>query len=308
MSEEEEATPAWPSPPNPLPHAVVEGEKEGTALSDTPRRRRSPIIGGGGGQNRSLRVDIVTIFPEMVSGAAGFSIAGRAQAAGLLDVRVHNLRDYAAGKHRVTDDYPFGGGAGMVMKPEPLFAAVEAITAADAGAESSPPPPVLYMAPDGEPFTQAMAQELAAFPRLVILCGHYEGMDERVRQALVTREISLGDYVLTGGELPALVVLDAVARLLPGVLGNEASPHEESFSEGLLEYPHYTRPALFREMAVPPVLLSGHHAHIEKWRRGQALRRTRDRRPDLWEKLLPLSPADQKLLDAADREEILPGE
>ena len=281
MSDEEAAadlSPSIPRPPAPSPGAAGEGQKERSGTG--------------------LRVDIVTIFPEMVSGAAAFSITGRAQAAGLLDLRVHDLRDYAAGRHRVTDDYPFGGGAGMVMKPEPLFAAVEAITADAEGSK----PPVLYMAPDGERFTQEMAQELSLLPRLVILCGHYEGMDERVRQALVTREISLGDYILTGGELPALVVLDAVARLQPGVLGNEASPHEESFSEGLLEYPHYTRPAVFRDTPVPPVLLSGHHANIEKWRRGQALRRTRERRPDLWEKLLPLSSADQKLLDEADQE------
>jgi len=233
----------------------------------------------------------------MVRGAASHSILARAQAAGLLDLHVHDLRDYTEGRHRITDDYPFGGGAGMVMKPEPLFAAVEAIVG-DAAAEQTP---VLFLAPDGEPFTQAIAHELADAGRFVILCGHYEGVDERVREAIVTRELSMGDYVLTGGELPALVVLDAVTRLLPGVLGNEASPHEESFgADGLLEYAHYTRPASFQGRDVPPILLSGHHANITKWRRQQALARTRARRPDLWEKILPLSKADQKLLDAYD--------
>ena len=246
----------------------------------------------------ALRVDIVTTFPDMVRGAAGHSILGRAQTAGLLDLRVHDLRDYAAGRHRITDDYPFGGGAGMVMKPEPLFAAVEDILSEKTDT------PVLFPAPDGEPFTQEIARELAGAGRFIILCGHYEGVDERVREALVTRETSLGDYVLTGGELPALVILDAAARLLPGVLGNDASPHDESFgAEGLLEYPHYTRPASFQNRDVPEVLLSGHHANIAKWRRQQALARTRARRPDLWEKILPLSKADQKLLDAYDAAE-----
>jgi len=245
----------------------------------------------------ALRVDIVTTFPEMIRGAASHSILARAQTAGLLDLRVHDLRDWAEGRHRVTDDYPFGGGAGMVMKPEPLFAAVEDIIGDTAGTL------VLFPAPDGEPFTQSVAHELAEAGRFVILCGHYEGVDERVRAAVVTREISLGDYVLTGGELPALVILDATARLLPGVLGNDASPHEESFGpDGLLEYPHYTRPASFQSRDVPEILLSGHHANITKWRRQQALARTRARRPDLWEKQLPLSKADQKLLDAYDAE------
>lgn len=245
----------------------------------------------------ALRVDIVTTFPEMVTGAASASILGRAQAAGKLDLRVHDLRDYTTNKHRTTDDYPFGGGAGMVMKPEPLFAAVERITA-----EAKERPPVLFPSPDGERLTQKMARELSTLPWLVFLCGHYEGVDERVRRALVTREISIGDYVLTGGELPALVILDATVRLLPGVLGNEASPEDESFSSGLLEYPQYTRPAEFRGMVVPEVLLSGHHANVARWRRQQALVRTRARRPDLWAELLPLGKADQKLVDAYDAE------
>ena len=249
---------------------------------------------------RGLRIDIVTLFPEMVRQAAGASIVGRAQAAGILDLRVHDLRDWTEGRHKQADDAPFGGGAGMVMLPKPLFAAVEAITE---GAEGLP---VLLTVPDGERFTQAMARELAETSWFVILCGHYEGIDERVRDALATRAISIGDYVLTGGELPALVILDAVTRLLPGVLGNEASAEEETFSGAdsglLLEYPHYTRPAIFQEMSVPDVLLSGHHAKIADWRRQQSLARTRERRPDLWEKFLPLSKRDQKLLDAYDKE------
>lgn len=250
----------------------------------------------------ALRVDIVTVFPDMVKQAAGASILGRAQTAGTLDLRVHDLRDYAEGRHRATDDAPFGGGAGMVMLCAPLFRCVEAVTADADGAAV----PVIYTAPDGERFTQGVARELSQTPRFVILCGHYEGIDERVRERLVTRELSLGDYVLTGGELPALVILDAVTRLLPGALGNTESPHEESFGSGeagaevLLEYPHYTRPAEFAGMTVPDILLSGHHANIARWRRAQSLARTRTRRPDLFEKMLPLSKADQKLLDASD--------
>ncbi|MBC8101867.1 MAG: tRNA (guanosine(37)-N1)-methyltransferase TrmD [Cytophagales bacterium] len=248
-----------------------------------------------------LRVDIITIFPEMVRNAASCSILGRAQTAGKLDLRVHDLRDHAGGRHRATDDAPFGGGAGMVMLPAPLFAAIEAATR---GGKPGGAISVLLMAPDGEPFTQRLAQDLSESSRFVMVCGHYEGIDERVRERMVTREVSVGDYVLTGGELPALVILDATARLLPGVLGNDASPHEESFGDeaGLvLEYPHYTRPAEFQGMAVPEVLLSGHHANIAKWRRQMALVRTRARRPDLWEKLLPtLGKVDRKLLDAYD--------
>lgn len=244
------------------------------------------------------RVDILTLFPDMVRQAAGHSIVGRAQAVGKVDLQVHDLRDWATGRHKQADDTPFGGGAGMVMLPAPIFAAIEEIVA------DSSDVPIILMAPDGERFSQAIARELAALPRYLLLCGHYEGIDERVREALVTRTISIGDYVLTGGELPALVVLDAVTRLLPGVLGNAESAGEESFDgdEGqqVLEYPHYTRPAVFRQMAVPEVLLSGHHANIAKWRRQQALIRTRARRPDLWEKLLPLSKSDQKLVDAYD--------
>ena len=247
-----------------------------------------------------FRVDIITLFPEMVQSAANCSIIGRAITANRLDLRVRDLRDWAESRHRNADDYPFGGGAGMVMLPAPLFGAIEAIKGDDAGT------PVILMAPDGERFDQALARELASLPRLILVCGHYEGVDERVREGAITREISVGDYVLTGGELPALTVLDAVTRLQPGVLGNSVSADEETFgaeSGGLLlEYPHYTRPATFRGRAVPEILLSGHHAKIVAWRRTQSLVRTRARRPDLWERFLPLSPADQKLLDAWDAE------
>ncbi len=247
----------------------------------------------------SLRVDIVTLFPGMVTAAAGESILGRAQTTGRLDVRVHDLRNFTHDRHRTVDDAPFGGGVGMVMMCAPLFECLESVLA-EAEANGEAAPPVILLAPDGETFTQEMARELAALPRYIMVCGHYEGVDERVRDALITREVSIGDYVLTGGELPALVILDATARLLPGVLGNAASAGEESFDGGVLEYPHYTRPSDFRGRRVPDILLSGHHANIEKWRRGEALSRTRARRPDLWAKLAPLSKADQKILDAHD--------
>ncbi|MHB1162659.1 MAG: tRNA (guanosine(37)-N1)-methyltransferase TrmD, partial [Chloroflexota bacterium] len=201
---------------------------------------------------------------------------------GLLQIRVHNLRDFATGRHKVVDDYPFGGGPGMVMKPEPIFAAVESLRR-----EGSR---VVLMSPQGRLFRQAIAQELSQLPRLVLLCGHYEGVDERVRQRLVDDELSIGDYVLTGGELAAMVVCDAVSRLIPGVLGAGESTAEESFAAGLLEYPHYTRPAEFRGLRVPEVLLSGDHARVERWRREQSLLRTLQRRPELlgpdeWEEM-----------------------
>ena len=222
-----------------------------------------------------MRIDIVTLFPEMLSGYLGHSILQRAQAADLLDVRLHNLRDYAAGKHHVTDEPPFGGGGGMVLKPEPLFAAVAAVLAGAADV------PVVLLTPQGRLFSQPVAAELAAQSRLLLLCGRYEGVDERVRQHLVTDEISIGDYVLTGGELAALVVVDAVARLLPGVLGAEGAAETDSHATGLLEGPHYTRPGQFRTWPVPDILRSGHAANIARWRRQQALRRTWQRRPEL---------------------------
>ena len=241
-----------------------------------------------------MRVEVVTLFPELIEQATSHSILSRAQTGGFLELSCVNPRDFTHDRHRTVDDCPFGGGAGMVMKPEPLVAAIEAATGGDTRI------PVLLTAPDGEPFTQALAQELASLPHFVVVCGHYEGIDERVRDGWITREISLGDYVLTGGELAALVMLDASVRLLPGVLGNESSAHEESFEGGVLEYPHYTRPAVFRERGIPEVLTSGLHANVAKWRRTQALARTRVRRPDLWEKLLPLGKADQKLLAVFD--------
>jgi tRNA (guanine37-N1)-methyltransferase len=227
-----------------------------------------------------MKFDIVTIFPAMVQAPLQEGVVARAIANGLLDVRVHDLRDFTTDRHRVVDDMPFGGGPGMVLKPEPLFAAVEAIRAeraAEAGA-------IILTSPDGERLTHGVAKRLSALDHLVILCGRYEGVDERVREHLATETISIGDYVLSGGELPALVIVDAVARLVPGVVGDEASVSGDTFArDGLLDFPQYTRPAEFRGLGVPPVLLSGHHAEIEKWRRQQALDRTRRHRPDLFE-------------------------
>jgi tRNA (guanine37-N1)-methyltransferase len=237
-----------------------------------------------------MRVDVITIFPEMLRSPLEHSILKRARDAGLLDVRCLDPREFTTDRHRQVDDCPYGGGPGMVMKPEPLFLAVERLAA-------EPPPPnrVILFTPLGRPFDQSVAEELSREQRLAFLCGRYEGIDERVHRHLVTDEISIGDYVLTGGELAALVVIDAVARLLPGVLGKDESSQSETFEEHLLEYPHYTRPAEFRGWKVPDVLLSGHHAEVEKWRRLQSLQRTLERRPDLFMKHR-LTPEDQKLL------------
>ncbi|MCS6882984.1 MAG: tRNA (guanosine(37)-N1)-methyltransferase TrmD [Oscillochloridaceae bacterium] len=225
--------------------------------------------------------DILTLFPGMFAGPLSESILKRARQAGLIQVRLHNIRDWAADRHRTTDDAPYGGGPGMVMKAEPLAACIRAVLVLPP--ETAAPPPVILLTPDGEVFTQATAQELAAMERLVLVCGRYEGIDERVREALITRELSIGDYVLTGGELAAMVVVDAVARLVPGVIDTE-SLAEESHSDGLLEYPHYTRPPVWEGRPVPPVLVSGHHGEVAKWRRRERLRRTLLRRPDLLER------------------------
>lgn len=222
-----------------------------------------------------MRIDIISIFPEIFEPTLGSSMLGIAQQQGAVTFAVHDLRDWAEGKHRTTDDYPFGGGHGMVMKPEPFFAAVETVTALDPA-----PATVVLMCPQGRTLDQPLVEDLAARERLVILCGRYEGVDERVR-SVVDIEVSAGDYVLTGGELPAMILVDAVTRLQPGVLASETATQEESFSWGLLEYPQYTRPSSFRGMDVPPVLLSGDHARVDRWRRMEAIRRTAERRPDL---------------------------
>jgi tRNA (guanine37-N1)-methyltransferase len=221
-----------------------------------------------------VRIDVFTIFPEMVGEFADRSLLGKARDAGVIDVRVHDLRSTTTDPHRSVDDTPFGGGPGMVLLPEPLFAAVEAV---------DPPRPLLLLGPAGRRLDQAYAAELAAGDGFSLLCGRYEGVDERVRQHLVDGEVSIGDYVLAGGEVAAMVVVEVVGRLVPGVLGNEASADDESFTTGLLEYPHYTRPADFRGWEVPEVLRSGDHGRVARWRRAQALARTIERRPDLIE-------------------------
>jgi tRNA (guanine37-N1)-methyltransferase len=223
-----------------------------------------------------IKADLITIFPAMVEAALADGVVGRARRRGLVDVHVRDLRDYTDDRHRVVDDVPYGGGPGMVMKPEPLFRAVEAI-AAERGAPSA----VVLMTPQGRTFSHVEAERLSRQERLVVICGRYEGIDERVAQALVTDELSIGDYVLTGGELAALVVLDAVIRLVPGVVGDQASVVQDSFVRGVLDHPHYTRPAVFRGLGVPDVLVSGHHGEIERWRHRERLRRTLERRPDL---------------------------
>jgi tRNA (guanine37-N1)-methyltransferase len=235
-----------------------------------------------------VRIDVITLFPAMVEGPITESILGRARERGLIDVRAVNLRDYAEGKHRMTDDYQFGGGGGMVLKPEPLFAAVEALRTAGAR--------VVLLDPRGRRFTQTVAWELSRGPHLILLAGRYEGVDERVSNALADDELSIGDYVLTGGELPALVVADAVARLIPGVLGDAEAARRDSFANGLLEGPQYTRPEEFRGMRVPEVLLSGDHQKIGRWRRAQALWRTWRRRPDLLDEAT-LTAAERKLVE-----------
>ena len=241
-------------------------------------------------------IDILTIFPGMVAGPIAESIIGKAIERELIDIRIINIRDYAADSHRTTDDRPFGGGSGMVMKPEPLGAAIDDVRTKD------PATRVILLSPQGRLFDQDIAFELSRLSHICLVCGRYEGVDERIRNHYVDDEISIGDYVLTGGELPALVIVDSVARLLPGVLGSNESLTEESFTFGLLEYPHYTRPEIFGNHRVPDILLSGNHGAIRRWRRQQALVRTLQRRPDLLEKN-QLSREDEELLAEAIREE-----
>jgi len=250
-------------------------------------------------QVSSMQIDVLTLFPEMFDGPFEASIIKRAQEAGLTSIAVHNIRDWAPGKHRQCDDTPYGGGGGMVMKPEPIFYAVEAVLDIPAGAP--PPCPVILLTPQGRLLTQAIARELAGHERLVLICGRYEGVDERVREHLITDQISIGDYVLSGGELAAMVVVDAVIRLLPGALGDPQATQHDSHSSGLLEYPHYTRPATFRGWTVPEMLLSGHHAQLTDWRRRAALRRTWMQRPDLLRNA-PLSESDLEYLEMLDGE------
>jgi tRNA (guanine37-N1)-methyltransferase len=240
-----------------------------------------------------MHFDIFTLFPGMFQGPFSESILKRAQERGLLSIALHNIRAATTDKHHVVDDYPYGGGAGMVMKPDPIFAAIEPVYQGG---------PIILLTPQGRLFNQHIAQELAQQSRITLLCGHYEGIDERVRQHLVTDEISIGDYVLTGGELAAMIIVDAVSRLLPGVLAEE-STQEESHTSGLLEYPHYTRPPEFRGWRIPDVLLSGNHAEIARWRRKESLRLTRQRRPDLFAQLDLSSKADVKLLKELEQEE-----
>ncbi|MEJ5200471.1 MAG: tRNA (guanosine(37)-N1)-methyltransferase TrmD [Anaerolineae bacterium] len=281
-----------------------------------------------------MHFDIFTLFPGMFAGIFDDSILKRARDAGIISIALHNIRDYALGRHRVTDDTPYGGGGGMVMKPEPIFRAVEtvlshepgwslsgplAVSASTAGEEapaegaaeesaSGAPAvalpsdvPIILLSPQGRTFTQAVAQELAGYRRIALICGRYEGVDERVRTGLATDEISIGDFVISGGELAAAIIVDAVTRLLPGALGCEMGAYEDSFATGLLEYPQYTRPAVFRGQGIPEILTSGDHARVARWRREQALRRTWERRPDLL-RSAPLSDADRAFLARLEQE------
>ncbi|ARU62417.1 tRNA (guanosine(37)-N1)-methyltransferase TrmD [Tumebacillus avium] len=243
-----------------------------------------------------MRIDIVTIFPEMFEGVVGTSIIGRARAQEAVEINLVDFREYSGNKHHTVDDTPYGGGGGMVLKPEPIFAAVESLLM------EGKRPRVILTCPQGEVYSQNKALELAQEEHLIIVSGHYEGYDERIREHLITDEISIGDYVLTGGELPAMVIVDSIVRLLPGVLGNDTSAVLDSFREPLLEYPHYTRPADFRGWKVPDILMSGHHANISVWRRKESIRRTLLRRPDLMARL-SLSKQDEKLLAEVKREE-----
>ena len=243
-----------------------------------------------------MQFELFTLLPEVFSTYLETSILLRARQRGLIDVRVHNIRDYAHDKHHVTDDTPYGGGGGMVMKPEPVFEAVESVLGSTSNQTQPTSVPIILLTPQGRVFTQRVAEELVRHKRIALLCGRYEGVDERIREHLVTDEISIGDYVLTGGELPALMIIDAVSRLMPGVLGDPTGAEDDSHSMGLLEYPHYTRPPEFRGWQVPEILLSGDHGRIEKWRREQAITRTLTRRPDILEKA-DLSKEDKKIVE-----------
>lgn len=243
-----------------------------------------------------MRFDVFTLLPEVFEPYLAASIMQRAVSNHLLEVRLHNIRDWATDRHHTTDDTPYGGGGGMVMKPDPVFSAVEGVLGSPPGC------PVILMTPQGEPFTQKIAQRLAEYDHLALICGRYEGFDERIREHLATHELSIGDYVLTGGELPALTVMDALTRLIPGALGDPDGATDDSHASGLLEYPHYTRPVEYRGWRVPDVLLSGNHAEIARWRRQQALKRTFERRPDLLEKT-ELSPPDIKFLNSMQKEQ-----
>ena len=251
-----------------------------------------------------MQFEVFTILPEVFPSYLETSIIKRARERGLINVRIHNIRDYTHDRHHMTDDTPFGGGGGMVMKPEPVFEAVESVLELNTG--QTPPEvdlsiPIILLTPQGRVFNQNIAQELSQYPRIALLCGRYEGIDERIREHLVTDEISIGDYVLTGGELPALILIDAIARLLPDVLGDPSGAQDDSHAMGLLEYPHYTRPPEFRGWKAPDILLSGDHAKIEKWRREQALLRTFNRRPDMLEKT-ELTKEDLKFVESLKSE------
>ena len=241
-----------------------------------------------------MRIDVLTLFPEMFHGVLGTSIIGRAVENKLLDINLINIRDFAKNKHKQTDDYPYGGGPGMVMSPQPLFDAFYHVL------DEAPSARVIFLTPQGKTLRQDMAREYAKMPHLVLLCGHYEGVDQRVIDRFVDDEISIGDYILTGGELPAMVFIDCVSRLIPGVLGSSQSVEEESFSEGLLEYPHYTRPQVYEGFKVPEVLLSGNHKEIEEWRKKESLRNTLKKRPDLL-KDVDLTLEERKIIDELKR-------